>query len=586
MSWSNRFTASSSASGSSLLLSEHGPTSRYSRSRAGSFRDDMSMRTSLKGSVAEKYSLGPEPALWGANLNVREDDDALHDPKSDDGTGGILTIRGVANLGCLFLLAIGCIMLFAGYPILSHFMTKKQTNQGGFNLGGINASGQIPEFINFGLIDPATPTDAYSKPSYVDSTKEMVLVFSDEFDTDGRSFNPGDDPFWEAVDLHYWGTVDLEWYDPIQATTANGSLKLTIDKVDDIADNHDLAYRSGMIQSWNKFCFTGGILEAKVVLPGTPTVSGLWPAVWALGNLGRAGYGASLDGTWPYSYDSCDVGTLANQTYPGTKTPLAAVQNGDPSHGNELSFLPGQRLSACTCKGESHPGPVRSDGSYVGRAAPEIDVFEAIVNDGVGEASLSAQWAPYNAAYTLNMAGNNVEFLDNNNTVYNTFKGGVFQQTTSGLTTTNQDCYELSKGCFAVYAFEYQTGFDDGYITWIQDSKLSWTLRGPAMGPDSDTEISTRPIPQEPMYIIANLGLSLNFGVVDFERLTFPATMSIDYIRVYQPRDSINIGCDPKDFPTKAYIDTYNAVYTNPNLTTWTDDFKQPFPKNRLVDTC
>jgi hypothetical protein len=30
------------------------------------------------------------------------------------------------------------------------------------------------------------------------------LVFSDEFNVDGRSFYPGDDPYWEAVDLHYW----------------------------------------------------------------------------------------------------------------------------------------------------------------------------------------------------------------------------------------------------------------------------------------------------------------------------------------------------------------------------------------------
>jgi len=39
---------------------------------------------------------------------------------------------------------------------------------------------------------------------------------------------------------------------------------------------------------------------------------------------------------WPYSYDSCDVGTLPNQTYPGTSTPLAAVQNGDPMYNGEL----------------------------------------------------------------------------------------------------------------------------------------------------------------------------------------------------------------------------------------------------------
>lgn len=60
------------------------------------------------------------------------------------------------------------------------------------------------------------------------------------------------------------------------------------------------------------------------------------------------------------------------------------------------SFLPGQRLSACTCPGESHPGPMRSDGSYVGRSAPEIDVFEALVDDEGGKVSLSAQWGPYN----------------------------------------------------------------------------------------------------------------------------------------------------------------------------------------------
>jgi len=33
--------------------------------------------------------------------------------------------------------------------------------------------------------------------------------------------------------------------------------------------------------------------------------------------------------------------------------------------------------------------------------------------------------------------------------------------------------------------------------------------------------------------------------------------MSIDYIRVYQPRDAINIGCDPHDFPTQDYINVY-----------------------------
>lgn len=33
--------------------------------------------------------------------------------------------------------------------------------------------------------------------------------------------------------------------------------------------------------------------------------------------------------------------------------------------------------------------------------------------------------------------------------------------------------------------------------------------------------------------------------------------MSVDYIRVYQDPDNINVGCDPEDFPTSKYINRY-----------------------------
>lgn len=33
--------------------------------------------------------------------------------------------------------------LSAGYPLISHFMARKPSNLGGFNLGGINATGQV-----------------------------------------------------------------------------------------------------------------------------------------------------------------------------------------------------------------------------------------------------------------------------------------------------------------------------------------------------------------------------------------------------------------------------------------------------------
>jgi beta-glucanase (GH16 family) len=78
-----------------------------------------------------------------------------------------------------------------------------------------------------------------------------------------------------------------------------------------------------------------------------------------MGNLGRAGYGASVDGMWPYSYDTCDVGTLPNQTCvfllpllpstllkyfpslsnPDGNTPTAAKTRGDAGYGGELSYV-------------------------------------------------------------------------------------------------------------------------------------------------------------------------------------------------------------------------------------------------------
>jgi beta-glucanase (GH16 family) len=54
------------------------------------------------------------------------------------------------------------------------------------------------------LIDPDTPPGVRTKEGYDGETWD--LVFSDEFNKDGRTFYPGDDPFWEAMDIHYWGT--------------------------------------------------------------------------------------------------------------------------------------------------------------------------------------------------------------------------------------------------------------------------------------------------------------------------------------------------------------------------------------------
>lgn len=77
------------------------------------------------------------------------------------------------------------------------------------------------------LIDIDTPDQVRTRTGY--DGHDYELVFSDEFNKDGRTFYPGDDPYWEAVDLWYGVTGDIEWYDPSQVTTRDGALVITMD---------------------------------------------------------------------------------------------------------------------------------------------------------------------------------------------------------------------------------------------------------------------------------------------------------------------------------------------------------------------
>ena len=102
--------------------------------------------------------------------------------------------------------------------------------------------------------------------------------------------------------------------------------------------------QSGMVQGWNKFCMTGGIIEFSAKLPGDPKTGGLWPALWMLGNLARATYVGSSNFIWPYSYGQCD-------------------------EKNRQS----QKISACSKVGHFGMKP------GVGRGSPEIDILEAMM---------------------------------------------------------------------------------------------------------------------------------------------------------------------------------------------------------------
>jgi beta-glucan synthesis-associated protein KRE6 len=393
------------------------------------------------------------------------------------------------------------------------------------------------------LIDPDTPQSAMTKKDFHGNT--WNLVFSDEFSKPGRTFYDGDDPYWHAVDLWYGVTENLEWYDPDAITTGDGALQIRFDAF----QSHGLNYRSGMLQSWNQMCFKGGRLEASIQLPASGDTVGLWPGFWTLGNLGRAGYAATTEGMWPYSYDDvCDAGITPNQ-----------------SSTDGISWLPGMRLPACTCKGEDHPTPGKS------RSAPELDVLEATIapfdasGNSIGHVSQTFQIAPFDIWYQSDTEY--MEVYDYSITQMNEYKGGVYQQSVSGLTNLNNDWYE-NKGGWQVYAFEYNLG-DDGDVIWyVGDDTPTWRAHASAFRPNGN--IGRRVIPEEPMYVILNVGMSPTFSALNMTFLTemFPATMKVDYVRIYQD-SSQEIGCDPEGYETTTYINNHLDVYTNPNITRW-----------------
>lgn len=508
-------------------------------------------------------------------------DDALHapDPKRDN-SWTPFSWRGWVNVFGILVLLAGLLTLFIGFPLLDYVQKSREAHFKGYNIGGINATGQIPEFRDMPqLIDPDTPQDARTRTGH-DGFK-YELVFSDEFNKDGRTFYPGDDPHWEAVDLHYWPTGNLEWYDPQQVTTEDGKLVITFDQ----RLNHELNFISGMVTSWNKICFTTGYIEVSISLPGNSRTSGLWPAAWTLGNLGRAGYGATTEGTWPYSYDTCEEGDLG--TFPGQMD-----RNGAPGEDvlmigeNPLSSLPGQKLSACTCPGSDHPGP-RHD---VGRAAPEVDIIEAEIlwqNPGgpIGAVSQSAQIAPYDFQYNVNEDG--ITLYNETITHRNSYKGGPFQQAVSSVTHIPTNGYEGE--AYVTYGYELWSDPNnraDGHITWFSNGQPDWTLRPDAVGPDSRTRVGQRLISEEPMYVLLNVGMAPNFQQIQFNDLTYPSKMRVDYVRIYQ-REGVRDGltCNPPNRPTTDYINRHINAYTNWELTNWTHAGNE-FPRNRLYDGC
>jgi beta-glucanase (GH16 family) len=120
-----------------------------------------------------------------------------------------------------------------------------------------------PTIINHFVAGITNASSGLHVPELIDG-QAYELVFSKQFEILNRVFYPGDDPCREPVNLWYGATNDLEWYNPGRITTKDGKLSILVE----IVENHGLRYRSGMLQSWNEFCFSGGYAKVSITLPG------------------------------------------------------------------------------------------------------------------------------------------------------------------------------------------------------------------------------------------------------------------------------------------------------------------------------
>ncbi|CAD6977464.1 unnamed protein product, partial [Tilletia controversa] len=157
------------------------------------------------------YEIGGHYPDMSVFVDGPEDDDWLHEVNdSENPRAGYMCCdsRGLLNVGFLLIVCISVITLFVGWPVLYYANTLSN-----HALWGPKATAlpEGPTWINVidnngssqrttqsplrGLIDQDTPASAMNKTSS-DGKRKMKLVFSDEFNEDGRTFFEGDDPYW------------------------------------------------------------------------------------------------------------------------------------------------------------------------------------------------------------------------------------------------------------------------------------------------------------------------------------------------------------------------------------------------------
>ncbi len=460
-------------------------------------------------------------------------------------------------------------------------------------------------------IDPETSIGVLTTRRRKDGRK-LALRFSDEFNQEGRGFGPGEDPWFEAVEKPDESNQSIEFYNSSReyVTTKEGALSISTRAVktefkmwvDDREYNGSKTfvknYTSGMIQSWNKFCFTGGVLEMRIQLPGHADSGGIWPAAWLMGNLARGTWMDSTKFQWPWSYNRCRAD--------------AVIEGLDP--------FGKQEINACD------PNPGYGMHPYQGRGAPEIDIFEVMPGHEMPEKGdvkafmstslqispgISKQLRPSNGKPLVDpktgIRSNKTWYEGIEHTPRGAFNDGFWgqecgpevDQTPDSIHKYMEDAISVNSDLESThfeehhtYRLEWQPGnsgdpSNPGYLQWWLDDEFILGIEGTSL-----QDLTGSEIPFEPMYLILNTAISHRWGMPEpcpkdtcgacwecYDCMNpecqcalpkgmrgcrnLPAVMSIDWIRLYQDEhdESHTFGCSPPAYPTAEFIAAHPERY-------------------------
>ena len=417
------------------------------------------------------------------------------------------------------------------------------------------------------------------------------LVFSDEFNNPKRNFANGKDSKWTALDIGDTSNKGAAFYLPEQATVVTdgkvSALRILTENASHTGDGPEgekgikMPFKSAMLQGWNKFCFTGGIVEFRAK---QPRGGGYWPALWAFGNLGRAVYQKSNTGLWPWSYDKCDDDLVL-----------------PPSD-------PPQRISACM---DQPPFEESGLHPFQGRGATELDVLEgAVTNTGLGSYAVgSLQLSPGVPAYfrpplfgfpTESGPGSwyaGLKFGERgkpNNGWYGPPWGelcptGCPDALSGGLTEI--DDFDTRYWDFRM---EWKLG-PDGHLSWFYDGDFVWGMTAASFdeysvcsgagGKQTCQRTPARQIPQEPMSLVMNTAIGTwNGGATALDGKHWPASLMVDYVRVWQRPSEVSVGCNPPDFPTKTYIEKNTDLFGELSAPTGYETCPEVYPESAYAN--